>query len=307
MKVLTVAWRISRSEIILLGSAAVLVSVVSLALATLLEQLTPSCLRSTAVSVSDCVGQQGFFDVARLVGGLIVGFAGLPPAIGALLGVQLVAREIEQGTAPFSWAIARSRRRWLGERTVALGFAVVLMLIPMAIVGHVLTGASDPGADAASSLDGFGFRGPTLVMRGVVMFAIGILVGAITGRVLPALLISAVPAVLLIGLGTGLGIIGMSPEVIGRMGQPLIANSVVFDERFQGEDGSLNTVDEAYASAPTGSDPEAWVEAHYYRVAIGIPAGRYPEVEARSTVALLVIAAGAWVAAAAVVERRRPY
>ena len=301
------AWRISRSEIVLLGLAVFVVSVVSLALAVLLEQLTPACLRVGGGPISDCVDHEDFFDVARLAGGLVAGFAGLPPATGALLGAQLVAREVEQGTAPFSWAIAKSRRRWLAERTMALGLVVVAMLIPMAIIGHVLTGAYDPAADPASSLDAFGFRGPALVMRGVVMFAIGILLGAVTGRILPALLLAAVPAVLLITLGTGLGILGMAPEVIGRMGQPLVANSIVFDERFEGDDGSLRTVDEAYASTPSGSDPETWVEDHFDRVAIGIPAGRYPEVEARSTVVLMLIAGAAWIAAAAVVERRRPY
>lgn len=302
-----VTWRISRTEILLMVLATVAVSAISLGLIIVLGAVTPGCLKSAAIRVADCADTRAFFDVARIAGGLVVGFAGLPPAVGAVLGAQLVAREIEHGTAPFSWTIARSRVRWLIEATLALGLVVVVMLIPMAVIGHLLTGAVDPSTDPASSLDGFGYRGPALLMRGITMFSIGILLGALTGRILPALLIAAFPAVLLIAFGTSLGIAGMPAEVIGRMGQPLIANSFVFDERFEAEDGALKTVDEAYASAPAGTDPEGWVEYHFRRVAIGIPARRYPEVEVRSTVALAIISLLVWAAALGVVERRRPY
>lgn len=298
--------RIARTEIVFLGLAVVVLSVASLVLAVIAGQLAPACLDGGGSPVS-CEGTELFFDVARVAGALVVGFAGLPLAVGAVLGVQLVAREIEQGTASFAWSVAPSRRRWFIEGTIALGLVVVVLLTPLAIIGQLLTGAVDPGADPTRSLDGFGFRGPSLVLRGVAMFSIGVILGASTGRLLPALLAAVVPAVLLIAFGTTLGTVTMSSEVIGELGQPLIANSIVMDERFAASDGTLMTVDEAFASAPAGVDPETWVEDRFQRVAIGISATRYPDVELRSSIALAIIAMSTWVTGLAVVERRRPY
>ena len=61
-----------------------------------------------------------------------------PILAGIIVGAPLVAREIEQGTAPLSWSLSGPRRRWLLGKVLA----GILLLVPvMLAVGPYELGA----------------------------------------------------------------------------------------------------------------------------------------------------------------------
>ncbi|HEX5451569.1 MAG TPA: hypothetical protein VFW86_04200 [Candidatus Limnocylindrales bacterium] len=137
-------------------------------------------------------------DVAAQVMALMAPF---PLLAGLLLGVPLVGREIEWGTAPLAWTLARSRRRWLLARALPLAVVLAIVLALPALTAEVLEGARDPLANPWTSFTDAGLRGPLLVGRGLLTFGLAVGVGALLGRQLPALIVAGVVAVLLLSAG----------------------------------------------------------------------------------------------------------
>ncbi len=133
---------------------------------------------------------------------LAIGFLG-PFLVGLVLGIPIVAREIEQGTAQIAWSLSLSRARWFAWRAVPVVLGTVLALSVYATGGELLArgrlGLDDPGFLS------FADRGPLVVLRGIMLLSIAALVGAWIGRILPALLTAAaLAAMLTFGLGAGL-------------------------------------------------------------------------------------------------------
>ncbi len=114
-------------------------------------------------------------------------FLVLPALIGVFWGAPLIAREFEQGTYRFAWTQSVSRRHWvvakiagIGGATIALG-AVFAGLVTWWSVTLITTHTDRfvPGI--------FDLRG--IVPIGYTLFAIalGIVLGEIIGKVLPAM------------------------------------------------------------------------------------------------------------------------
>ncbi len=123
-----------------------------------------------------------------------------PFAAGLVLGVPIVAQEIEHRTALLAWPLAGSRSRWLALRTAP---ALTIGLVVMAVLGV----AADLMAQAYLPKSDLGFlqhesRGVPLVMRFLVVLALGVTVGALFGKVLPALVVGIA---LCIGMQVALG------------------------------------------------------------------------------------------------------
>lgn len=136
------------------------------------------------------------------LGAVIVGAAllaaaalGFPLIAGLLVGVPLVGREIEWGTAPLAWTLARCRRRWLLGRAEPVGLVLGLVLAMPAVAAFVLEGAAEPAVAPGASLQDFGLRGVPVVARGLLAYGIAVLVGTIMGRQLPALIVASVLSV----------------------------------------------------------------------------------------------------------------
>lgn len=111
----------------------------------------------------------------------------LAPVVGLLLGVPLVAREIELRTTELAWSLALRRSRWLLARLLPM---LVLALIGFVVLGWLsehLFGAMEVGR-ARPDLTEVASQGPTFVARGLMALGIGLL----AGRTLPALVVGAV-------------------------------------------------------------------------------------------------------------------
>jgi hypothetical protein len=127
-----------------------------------------------------------------------------PFAMGLVLGVPLVSREIEHRTAAIAWTMSRSRTWWLVGRATFLVVVMVVLLIVVAVVGEALASATMPAQHLDRDFAWYGRRGALIVVRGIASLGIGVLVGAWLGRVLPALLVGVFASVLIFS-GISLG------------------------------------------------------------------------------------------------------
>ena len=302
MSALRIAWRVSRLESLMVLGAGLVLLAASILFALLLNGVNPGCI--DVGSEQGCFDRR-YFDLAYYAEGFQVAYWVFPGAAGALLGVLVAGREVETGTAQFSWSLALSRSRWLLERSIATVLPLLGILVCLAVTSQLVWAAAHPGLSPEASLSGFGARGASVIVRGIFVYCVAVLVGAIIGRVLPAFLVAAAVIVPLTLFGVGLGTLGMTPQALevsssGRIsGDPL-----VLDERYRAPDGALVSWEEMAALAPPDVDAGEWVYDH--RVAIGISGTRYPEVLLREIAWLGAFSAASSIVALGVVRRRRP-
>jgi hypothetical protein len=115
-----------------------------------------------------------------------------PFIAGITFGAPLVARELEQGTAPLSWSLAGSRRRWLLFRMLAMGGLLVVLLGAVAIASDVFFGTYSPTVDIHTSFENYLYRGVFDIFWGLAAFLGTVALGTIFGRTLPAVFIAVV-------------------------------------------------------------------------------------------------------------------
>lgn len=238
--------------------------------------------------------------------------------VGLIVGIPLVARDIEQGTAQLAWTLGRSRTRWLLRRLAFGALVAVVLLAGWAVMTDVLGAAMQPNDDLERTFHFEGNRGMIIVARGILALGVGVLVGAMVGRQLPGLLLGLIVTGLMYGAVTfGLHRWNEAEAVESwydrDFGAPLFVGSGVRlasgerlsmmefygtgNEGFQGPDGQL------YANAEDVEGERNPIGREYILV---IPGERYPEIMARGS--LVTVGAGAvlMVGAAMVTSRRRP-
>ncbi len=158
-----------------------------------LLQAHPGCFGNSAVGGSECPTALAALNPwDQLAENLLWINFGAPLAIAVFLGVPIVAREIELGTSQTVWALSLNRIRWFASRTLPIALLMLTLLIVLAVGGEVLTHVraawEDPGFQRYEQ------RGPILVLRGVFVLSVAVLMSALIGRSLPALLLSVVVA-----------------------------------------------------------------------------------------------------------------
>lgn len=231
---------------------------------------------------------------------------------GLVLGVPIVAHEIEHRTALLAWPLARSRSRWL-----ALRFAPALIIGLVVMV--VLAVAADLMAQAYLPKSDLGFlqhesRGVPLVMRAVVVMALGVTLGALIGRLLPALVVGIA---LCVGLSVGLGMVldrWLPSEVLTQdEGPDGLANPLITDVRYRLPSGEIISAQEgeiivsaAYEAAFEAGEPEPDPASLPQQLFTGISAARHGDVVLRESLALGALATGLFGVATVAVGRRRP-
>ena len=124
-----------------------------------------------------------------LVRGLLV-FA--PILAGIIVGAPLVAREIEQGTAPLSWSLSGSRRRWLLGKVLAGILLLVPMMLAVGFAADILQGADSPGLNVHAAFESYASRCVIDVFWALAAFAGTFALGTMLGRTLPAIILALV-------------------------------------------------------------------------------------------------------------------
>lgn len=218
----------------------------------------------------ECATTEAFVTFTNEWGGrLFAAMVALPWLVGALIGVVVVGREIEHRTATLAWSLGPDRRRWLLSRALVGAVVVALLLAIPSVVASEAERLVYPWAPPEMSFNDYGLRGHLVVGRGVAAFALALLIGAIIGRVLPALLVAIVGC-----LGLAMALVMLLP--FGQPAEPLPPQDF---------------------SVP-GPQP---LFSH------SIPGERLREVELREMIFLGGLSLALVAATAAVVDRRRPY
>lgn len=248
---------------------------------------------------------------------VMLAMAVLPLLVGMVLGVGVVAPEIEAGTAPSAWVLARSRARWLWGRMLPSLAAAAAVLAVLALSSQVLWLAREPYLpNPWLSFDDASLHGPILVAKGLAAYGIGLAVGALLGRTLPAVILAtAVVWIALAGTGTVARSLWMHAEgpshtVAADPNGEVLAfpGGYITGSGVRTPDGRVVTDEEAYQLVPAGEpDPDAWVAAHLTRVYFGVPGDLFPAWDAAETAGYGAVAVLAVGGAFLVVRRRRPY
>jgi hypothetical protein len=255
----------------------------------------------------------------------------VPFVVGIMLGAPLVAREIETGTAPLSWALAGSRRRWLIPRMATVALLIAPLLLAVGLSADFLTAAITRGMNPYASFSEYMARGVPLVFWGLAAFTGTVALGTLLGRAMPAVLL----AVVICFLARSVWEPGMNRFVLAPFSQRLPSAAEVQTGRVWDSfsEGDLVTYYETYMDGqPWSGDESAWWNEHMtvtvdengnniytgpvnadgqvagpYSVSFGFRADRYWPVVAVECAILLL---GALLCAAIAlfrVGRRRPY
>jgi hypothetical protein len=111
----------------------------------------------------------------------------LPGLAGLFWGAPLVAREVEHGTHRLVWTQGVTRLRWATVKLGLVGGGVVLLAAAYALlVGWWITPLNDATGYRFTWLF-FDQQGPVLIGYALFAFALGVLAGTLTGKVLPAM------------------------------------------------------------------------------------------------------------------------
>jgi len=241
----------------------------------------------------------------------------IPLLIGMVLGVGVVAPEIEGGTAPSMWVLARSRTRWLWGRMLPSLVATIAVLALLAVASQVLWLAREPYLpNPWLSFDDASLHGPILVAKGLAAYGVGLTVGALLGRNLPAVILAT--AVIWLGLaGTGnvarsLWMQAEGPHHTAAAdpnGYALaFPGGYITGDGFRTPNGRVLSDEEGYALVPAGEpDPDAWVTNHLTHFYFGVPGGLFPAWDAAETAGYAAVGVLGVGAAFLIVRGRRPY
>jgi len=229
------------------------------------------------------------------------------PIIGAIvLGLALLARELEQQTTMFAWSLAPSRTRWLLGRLVP---EVILVAVICLIAGGLTDAIRFLGnsTDPWRSFDGIGMRGPAIAGIGVLAMGVTVFVGALLGRQLPSLLLA-----LTLTLAASLLVSAVSDglldreSVVGPMEQ-VDPGARLLAGLLQTPDGEILGWEEAYTrygSAIYEGDP---AQLGLTEVAKYVPGDRYPLAVLRLTAMFALVGLIGMALSLLVVQRRRPW
>jgi hypothetical protein len=277
----------------------------------------PGCLDLDVRYTPPCTGYADALGASHDWGGPLIGLlTGLPFLAGLVLGVPLVAAEVENRTAQLAWWLDPSRWRWLLVRVVVIGALLAGLLALPALAGEVLARNLVPRFEAETIVaHDLGSRGAVLVGRGILTFALAIFVGLVIGRVLPGLVAGGLAAVVLaVVLGEAAWLALPTPEPLlpqpDRYHVDMSASPGISD-MYVDRDGAFFTAEQIVAAAPAEpGTPEfmAWYDARGFASAIvGIPGERLWVVPARELVGSLAATCALVGVSAWAIRPRRPY
>jgi hypothetical protein len=150
-----------------------------------------SCLRQIAKGNMDstCAGLVQAFESQNAKALVIVNnyLILLPLVLGALVGAPLVAQEVEQHTHLLVWTQSITRLRWV---TVQLALVLGAGLLASGALLPLLIWWRSPSAQIDGSWAGYNTSGPVWVATTLLALALGVFAGALTRRVIVAILLT---------------------------------------------------------------------------------------------------------------------
>jgi hypothetical protein len=282
----------------------------------------PNCQFFNGEASGCGVAQQRFFDISGPAEIVIRSMALAAAAIGLVFGVSLVAREIESKTAQFAWTIGRSRVRWFVGRFAFVALVVIVFTALLAVATEILAAQMRPDLATVSSFELYGNRGPLVVGKGILGLGAGLVVGAIVGRQLPALLMATVVVAGSYGASAVIFPKWYHSEGEARRADEAIISDLWIESGIELPDGTRMSWSEAnVAEAGQWSDAFITPDGTYYASATDaeeqrnplgreyvliIPGERYSEIAGRESAVVTCVGLLLVAGALAVVRRRRP-
>ena len=283
----------------------------------------PGCPDPNAYEPGCEVFAQRFSDLSGWAQGLLYLSWGAPFGMGLVLGVPIVAREVEGRTAGMAWTLSRSRVRWLAGRLAFAALVLVALLAVVVLASGQLAAAIVPNLHLERDFTWVGRRDWLIAARGVAALGIGVLVGTVVGRQLPGLLAAAAVSVLLFtGVSLGMdrlneslaividpyappggvvdGSLGLDGGVELPSGELVAYAEIASDTQFQDQTGAIYTRWNEETGLP---DPDSFVGWDRVRI---IPGRQYPLVMARDSAVTLGLGALLVGGSVLAVRRRRP-
>jgi len=313
-----ITFRLHRFTLLAVAAMLLLASVAALIVAARLHATgaTPECLASWrglpfgGSATTDCQRRASeFYSINSAWASPLMGaIGGLAPLAGLLAGAALVAREIEDRTASVAWSLATSRTRWLVGRVAPVAALLLGLFAIAAFSATELQRARQPSIDPLLSFDNASSRGLEVVAIGMLVFAVAVLVGAVLGRVLPALITSAVIGVLLVGgvfISQQAWLPSQADIVDFRSAEAQQGGALYIDQVIRLSSGELRSMmefqfDENTDGTVTGLPAGATI------VGIVVPGSRHPFVDTVLAAVMAAISAALLALTAFVVRRRRP-
>jgi hypothetical protein len=114
-----------------------------------------------------------------------------PPLVGVFWGAPLVARELENGTHQLAWNQSVTRTRWLATRLAVTGGAALVAVGALAWSVTVWAGHIDANRTYRVSPILFGARGVVPVAYTLFALALGVTLGVVIRRAVPAMIATA--------------------------------------------------------------------------------------------------------------------
>jgi len=261
---------------------------------------------------ASCIDRQhdmnAYFDTVGVWGFVASAMITVLPAVsGVLFGIALVGKELDQGTTTFAWSIAPSRRRWLLQRVVPIGIAILVLGLLVGAIADVVAFMQEPATDPNGSLAKLGVRGPVIGAETIAYFGLALLVGSVVGRILPALLLAivlVVPAFVGVTLLTDAF---LSHETVLTYGVDGGVPGRVVDSLIESPDGEVLTWQQAYDRYGEAAMESVDGPGGTFRTVLRInPPELYPIAVARMFILYSALGLVAIVLSVAVVDRRRP-
>ncbi|HLN17703.1 MAG TPA: hypothetical protein VK277_13255 [Acidimicrobiales bacterium] len=116
----------------------------------------------------------------------------LPPLVGVFWGAPLIARELETGTFRLAWTQSVTRTRWLAVKVAVVGFASVAAVGLVTLLATWWLSPFDSINSNRFSPGTFGERGLVPLGYAAFGFAVGVTVGLLLRRALPAMVVTIV-------------------------------------------------------------------------------------------------------------------
>jgi hypothetical protein len=304
------AWRMQRWELafliggpLLLAAAAALVAWQTIVTFAGLDV----CDMARGALSTSCRSLVEWSNVLNALRSIVLGAITVSPfVVGLLLGAPLVSREIEKRTAPLAWSLSLSRHRWLAGRTLPLLVTITLALLLLGQASEAMIRAVPPGH---LGLAHFAMHGPLVAVRAISVFCIGVAVGLLMGRVLPAILVSGlVVAALVVGLYIVRVQLQRAEATWIDPRDAEISGVMVYGAAFTDDTtGELVTSEEAYNRFPEVFGIQgSGVPPGMTQVYLMTPPERYPVFVAREIGALALVSVFAGGLALWVITWRRP-
>jgi hypothetical protein len=182
----------------------------------------------------------------------------LPALVGVFWGAPLIAREFESGTFPLVWTQSVTRTRWLLVKLALVGLAGALVA---GVLSLIVTWWARPLDSANATIYAtFGQRGIAPIGYALFAFALGVTVGLLVRRTVPAMAVTLC-AFVIVRVCTTYGlrprlfapdhqVIALNPDSTGFGSE--VSPSTILNQWFNGSPTSqLDPV--------TPSMPNAWI------------------------------------------------